>query len=62
MVLLRGELAVDIVSADYEGKKGFVGFEVFTEVVMKSSALGRFIAQAVSRWLPTAAARVRTRV
>jgi hypothetical protein len=36
---LRGELAVNSDSAEYEERKGFVRFEVFTAVVMKSSEL-----------------------
>jgi hypothetical protein len=40
-----------------------IGFEVLATVVMKSlSSEGRAIAEAFSRWLPTAAARVQSRV
>jgi hypothetical protein len=38
MVLPRDELALNSDPADYEERKGFVGFEVFTAVVKKSSA------------------------
>jgi hypothetical protein len=45
-----------------EKKKHYLCWETYLDRPARNLSLGRAIAQAVSRWLPTAAARVQTQV
>jgi hypothetical protein len=46
----------------FESEKKLLNLNLIIFIQSSKSRFGRAIAQAVSRWLPTAAARVQTRV